>query len=575
MKAHSRLILFALLTAFGALLPGLLAQAPLSETPPPAPVVEPAIPVATAEPASAPGEFRRLDTVEPEVEAAEAPAAPKVQEPKSPAKKKRLTAAERRARGNGGDEQVSLHHDIHIEAGRVNQDGLVGLLANVLIDGEVKDDVVAVLGNVTVNGTVEGEIVAVMGDVTLGPDAHVGGQIVCVGGRLIRDPGAYVGGQIFHSAGKVKIGEGFDAWLHKAARYGRPLAMGAHLGWLWLTTVAIIAFYALMALLWPRQIKNCGDLLVQRPLAVVATAILTMLALPFLFILLMVTGVGIPIAILVLPIGLLLCLLFGKAAIYALVGRALSGERLIPVLAVIVGAIPFLLIYLVPFVGFAMSLLVSTLGFGCSMVAIFSSRRKAPPDRAPVAPQAQPPAAAAVMSVNVDEPVSPVAPSRVSPAVSGLVADEPPAVAPAPEPVLPPPVMTLPPVPPVVTSAVRAGFWIRMGALMIDLILVGAVCGPLGMGQITMVALAIYGAVLWKYRSTTIGGIVCGLQVVRLDGRAVDWPTAVVRALSCFLSLIVGGLGFVWVVFDPEKQSWHDKIAGTVVVRAPRGTSLV
>ena len=55
----------------------------------------------------------------------------------------------------------------------------------------------------------------------------------------------------------------------------------------------------------------------------------------------------------------------------------------------------------------------------------------------------------------------------------------------------------------------------------------------------------------------------------------MDWVTAVVRALACFLSLIVIGLGFLWIAFDPEKRGWHDKIAGTVVVRLPKGMSLV
>jgi uncharacterized RDD family membrane protein YckC len=90
-----------------------------------------------------------------------------------------------------------------------------------------------------------------------------------------------------------------------------------------------------------------------------------------------------------------------------------------------------------------------------------------------------------------------------------------------------------------------------------------------------LLLLAAYGAVMWKLRGTTIGGIVCNLRVVRLDGRPIDWPTAIVRALGCFLSAAVAGLGFIWVVFDPERQSWHDKIAGTVVVRTPRGTALV
>ena len=132
----------------------------------------------------------------------------------------------------------------------------------------------------------------------------------------------------------------------------------------------------------------------------------------------------------------------------------------------------------------------------------------------------------------------------------------------------------------------RAGFFIRLGALALDTVLIGAITlflsdvlpralalhhGPGGV----LLALAIYGAVMWKLKGTTIGGIVCGLKVVRTDRREIDWATAIVRALACFLSLMVAGLGFIWVAFDDDKQSWHDKIAGTTVVRAPKGASLV
>ena len=125
----------------------------------------------------------------------------------------------------------------------------------------------------------------------------------------------------------------------------------------------------------------------------------------------------------------------------------------------------------------------------------------------------------------------------------------------------------------------RAGFWIRTAALVLDLILVGIVTSLLPFahhnGHLHLLLLAVYGAVMWRYKATTIGGVICHLRVVRMDGRAIDWPTAGARALGCFLSLAVAGLGFLWVVFDPERQSWHDKIAGTVVVRVPRGTPLV
>jgi uncharacterized RDD family membrane protein YckC len=80
---------------------------------------------------------------------------------------------------------------------------------------------------------------------------------------------------------------------------------------------------------------------------------------------------------------------------------------------------------------------------------------------------------------------------------------------------------------------------------------------------------------MWKLKGTTVGGIVFGLKVARLDGRPVDWATAIVRALGCFLSMVIVGLGFIWIVFDEERQAWHDKIAGTVVVRVPKGVSLV
>jgi uncharacterized RDD family membrane protein YckC len=127
-----------------------------------------------------------------------------------------------------------------------------------------------------------------------------------------------------------------------------------------------------------------------------------------------------------------------------------------------------------------------------------------------------------------------------------------------------------------VAALPRAGFGIRMGALLLDVVLIGILLNQLHERvNIELLALAAYGAVMWKLKSSTIGGIICGLQVVRLDGRPIDWPTAIVRALGCFLSLAVVGLGFIWIAIDNDKQSWHDKIAGTVVVRAPKGASLL
>ena len=115
-----------------------------------------------------------------------------------------------------------------------------------------------------------------------------------------------------------------------------------------------------------------------------------------------------------------------------------------------------------------------------------------------------------------------------------------------------------------------------MGALAIDALIVAVVMNWLEpTGHLFLIGLAGYGALMWKLKGTTIGGIVCNLRVVRTDSRDIEWETAIVRALSCFLSLIPAGLGFIWMVFDNNRQTWHDKIAGTVVVRVQKNTPLV
>jgi uncharacterized RDD family membrane protein YckC len=80
---------------------------------------------------------------------------------------------------------------------------------------------------------------------------------------------------------------------------------------------------------------------------------------------------------------------------------------------------------------------------------------------------------------------------------------------------------------------------------------------------------------MWTWKATTIGGIVLGIKVVRLDGQPMNFAVAFVRCLSSVFSIVALGLGFFWAGWDRERQAWHDKIAGTVIVRVPRGVSLV
>jgi uncharacterized RDD family membrane protein YckC len=255
-----------------------------------------------------------------------------------------------------------------------------------------------------------------------------------------------------------------------------------------------------------------------------------------------------------------------------------------PAMAVLVGGLIVLVLYLVPILGFILYEVLGLFGFGAvvyTLVLLVRERRAEHSGR-----PAGPSGGGSVPGAGV----AGVGAAGVGAAAAGAAAAMPDYAAP-PSPQQSQANTTVPPqgshpetstvhpaAAPVLSAAglPRAGFWIRMTALLLDAVLVGVVMGMLHhMGDADLLVLAIYGAVMWKLRGSTLGGIVFDLQVVRLDDRPVDWETAIVRALGCFLSMAVVGLGFFWIGFDPGKQAWHDKIAGTVVVRVRKGVPLV
>jgi uncharacterized RDD family membrane protein YckC len=132
-----------------------------------------------------------------------------------------------------------------------------------------------------------------------------------------------------------------------------------------------------------------------------------------------------------------------------------------------------------------------------------------------------------------------------------------------------------------------AGFWIRVGASLIDTLLVFLITSPVlyffyggaywtddtmikGFWDIVISYVFPTAAVLtfWVYRSATPGKIALKLSIV--DARNGSKPTTgqfIVRYLGYYVSIIPLFLGLIWVGIDKRKQGWHDKIAGTVVLR--------
>jgi uncharacterized RDD family membrane protein YckC len=320
-------------------------------------------------------------------------------------------------------------------------------------------------------------------------------------------------------------------------------------------------------------------------------SLLGILLTPVLLVLLCVTVIGI--AAVPFVVAALFCMsLFGKAVMLAWLGGRISGRRPSPAgspawghpaVAVLIGGAIVLVLYVVPIVGFLVYKLLGFFGFGAVLYTLVLRVRARRANGTP------PPPFAAANPGSANSPPSGNAASMAGPGWTAAAPAAGPAAAPAapnaatePFASAPPPFASPPsPAPPAAPASVspqitaalpRAGFWVRMGALFLDVLLVGFAMSLLHpFGDFHIVVLAVYGAVMWKLRGTTVGGIVFDLHVVRLDGRPLDWETAIVRALGCFLSLFVVFLGFIWIAFDDNHQAWHDKIAGTVVVRAKRG----
>lgn len=432
---------------------------------------------------------------------------------------------------------------------------VVAIMGDSTLNGEARE-VVAIMGNVTINGHVRGDVVAVMGGVQLGPRARVDGEVVSIGGGVERAPGATVDRgiqEVGFLKGHLPQMVGLRAWLKHCLLLGRPLGFGENLGWIWGIALSFLGFYVLLALAFGRGVEKCAETLEQRPGYTILAAFLTLLLMPILTVLLAITGIGPVILFFAAIVGTL----FGKAAFITWLGRRFTrplGIQL-PVVAALVGGLLLTVFYLIPYVGFLVWKSSGALGLGMVVSTLILGMKREKATALASGPAGPGPATAGIglAEAAAGSDVPPAGFSVPSPYAAPL--RERPALQHS----------TLP----------RAGFWIRMAASLLDAVLVGICTGILSLGDYFLGFYALYCIAFWALKGTTIGGVICGLKVVRLDDRTLDWTVAVVRALGGFLSLVIAGLGFIWVAFDPDKQSWHDKIAGTTIVRVPKGTPLI
>lgn len=132
-----------------------------------------------------------------------------------------------------------------------------------------------------------------------------------------------------------------------------------------------------------------------------------------------------------------------------------------------------------------------------------------------------------------------------------------------------------------------AGFWIRVGAAIIDSVLIAMIIVPILVaifgddyrraelfmqgfwGVIFSYVLpAIAVIVFWIFKSATPGKMVTKITIV--DSNTGGKPSTaqfIGRYCGYYISILPLFLGIIWVGIDKRKQGWHDKLAGTVVIK--------
>jgi uncharacterized RDD family membrane protein YckC len=136
-----------------------------------------------------------------------------------------------------------------------------------------------------------------------------------------------------------------------------------------------------------------------------------------------------------------------------------------------------------------------------------------------------------------------------------------------------------PPTPPAYTpsgpSGPRASFGRRFVAVLVDGIIVAVAYGILyailgqtaGYGISALLSIAYFTFFEGGSSGQTVGKRMLGIRVIDFSsGGPIGYGRALLRSIGRILSEIPCLLGYFWMLWDKEKQTWHDKIAGTVVV---------
>ena len=107
--------------------------------------------------------------------------------------------------------------------------------------------------------------------------------------------------------------------------------------------------------------------------------------------------------------------------------------------------------------------------------------------------------------------------------------------------------------------------WVFIPWVIISMVMERSYDGPLFQAMVYL-QIGLFFTYFWRLKGQTLGMQVWKIKTINDRGEILTFAECVVRFFFATFSFAVMGLGFVWILFDPDRLAWHDRASGTRVV---------
>jgi RDD family len=434
-----------------------------------------------------------------------------------------------RQHDRSGD-QVVTGRTYTLRAGESSEGDVVVIHGHARIDGVVNGDLALIGSDADIRGTINGDMVAVASRARFDEGAVVNGDFSSVVSAVEHDKDLQVNGSRYNldflpASTATNLGQ----WLTGTIFFLRPMSPDSFISWFW--ALLVLGLCLAIGHFFPKPVAETGVILRGRAPASFLCGLAIVPAAALLCFLLLMTVIG-AVAIPLVLAAVFALALVGNAVVFQLIGHRIapqmSNQKYPTLIWIALGAVICWVVYCIPVIGFLAGSIVLLAGLGSfTLYLIERSKNRVPVAQLPAGTPA---------AVESPKPAAP--PARLAAPLA------------------------------VTRTTASTTFWPRLGANAIDLVIILALISLFHVHRVFLPAWVLYRFAMYVWRSATIGELALNLRVQRFDGTLItgDYGTAVVRALSSLLSLLPLGLGFFWTLFDPARETWHDKITNTQVV---------